>query len=296
MVKNVLENGGKKIFDYIIMKNIIYIVCIIIIYIFFIFLKIGITHPPRYPIEGFEESRKNIIPKIIWSYWDNPEVPEFIADCKKNWAKFAPNYEIKQLNRNNIENYVNMPENWQSLKSYRQADVLRLKLLEKYGGIWMDASILLLDNPDKFVDGDITLFTTPSTTQNNPVYENWFIASTKGNEIIKKWIVEVEKAIKDPKEYIESSSDYNNKLVKIPNYLICHLALRNIYDKHKGLFKNGKYYDSNTTAFYEHNKYNWKDVGMNAFQDFSIHPERLMIKLRGNDRTDDLKVPNIMIA
>jgi len=278
------------------MKNIIYIVCIIIIYIFFIFLKISISHPQRYTNERFEESRKNKIPKIIWSYWDNPEIPEFIADCKKNWEKFAPNYEIKQLNRNNIENYVNMPENWQNLKSYRQADVLRLKLLEKYGGIWMDASILLLDNPDKFIDRDITLFTTPSTTQNNPVYENWFIASTKGNEIIKKWIVEVEKAIKDPEEYIKSSSNYNNKLVENPNYLICHLALRNIYDMHKNLFKDGKFYDSNTTAFYEHNKYNWKDVGMNAFQDFSIHPERLMIKLRGNDRTDNLKVPRMIIA
>ena len=37
-------------------------------------------------IEWFEEDT-NDIPKIIWSYWDNPEVPEFIADCKKNCAK-----------------------------------------------------------------------------------------------------------------------------------------------------------------------------------------------------------------
>ena len=105
-----------------------------------------------------------------------------------------------------------MPENWQSLPPYRQADVLRLKLLEKYGGIWMDASILLLENPDKFVGGDVTLFTTPGTNNSNPVYENWFIASTKNNEIIKKWIVEVEKAIKDPDAYLASSSEYNKKL------------------------------------------------------------------------------------
>ena len=246
-------------------------------------------------IEWFEEDT-NDIPKIIWSYWDNPEVPEFIADCKKNWTKFAPNYKIIQLNRNNIENYVTMTKNWKSLKSYRQADILRLKLLEKYGGIWMDASILLLENPDNFIGGNITLFTTPTTTNDNPVYENWFIASTKGNVIIKKWIAEVETAIKDPSNYLALSSDYNKKLVNIPDYLICHLALRNIYDKNLQLFKNGKYHNSNTTAFYEHNKYNWQDVGMNAFKNFSIHPERLMIKLRGNDRKDDLKVPEIMIA
>ena len=129
-----------------------------------------------------------------------------------------------------------MPENWQNLPSYRQADVLRLKLLEKYGGIWMDASILLLDNPDNFVGGNITLFTTPTTTNEDPVYENWFIASTAGNEIIKKWISEVLIAIQNDKEYIASSNDYNKNLVMDTTYLICHLALRNIYEKIKIYF------------------------------------------------------------
>ena len=276
------------------MRNIIYLLCILIISFCFLFLK-------KREIKSFEGFEGNKIPKIIWSYWDNPEVPDFVAKFRKNWAKFAPNYEIRYLNKNNIDKYItNMPENWQNLRPYRQADILRLKLLEKYGGIWMDASILLLENPDKFVGGDVTLFTTPGTNNSNPVYENWFIASTKNNEIIKRWIVEVEKAIKDPDAYLESSSEYNKKLVSIPKYLICHLALRNIYDNHKNIFKNGKYYDSNKTAFYEHNKYNWKDVGMNAFKDFSIHPERLMIKLRGSDRKsanqNEVEVPEILIA
>jgi mannosyltransferase OCH1-like enzyme len=247
-------------------------------------------------IESFNE---NHIPKIIWSYWDNPEVPDFVTKCRKNWVKFAPNYEIRYLNKNNIENYItNMPENWQNLPPYRQADILRLKLLEKYGGIWMDASILLLENPDKFVGDDITLFITPITTNADPIYENWFIASTPNNEIIKKWVVEVEKALKNPEVYIESSSEYNKKLVNNPEYLICHLALRNIYDNHKDIFKNGKYIDSNTTAFYEHNKYSWKDVAINAFKDFSIHPERLMIKFISVDRNhiNEVEIPAVLIA
>jgi len=277
------------------MRNIFYLLFILVISFCFLFLK-------KREIKSYEGFEGNKIPKIIWSYWDNPEVPDFVSKCRKNWAKFAPNYQIRYLNKNNIDDYItNMPENWQSLPPYRQADVLRLKLLEKYGGIWMDASILLLENPDKFVGGDVTLFTTPSTNNDNPVYENWFIASTPNNQIIKRWVVEVEKAIKDSDAYLASSSEYNKKLVVTPKYLICHLALRNIYDKHKNLFKNGKYYDSNKTAFYEHNKYNWKDVGMKAFnKDFSIHPERLMIKLRGSDRrsvnNNEVEVPVVLIA
>jgi hypothetical protein len=273
------------------MKNIIYILLIVITSFSFLFFK-------KRVIENYEETK---IPKIIWSYWDNPEVPDFVAKCRKNWDKFAPNYKIMYLNKNNIEDYIsNMPENWKSLPPYRQADILRLKLLEKYGGVWMDASILLMENPDKFIGGDITLFTTPGTNNNNPVYENWFIASKKNNKIIKKWIVEVENAVKDPNRYLELSSEYNKKLVNDPEYLICHLALRNIYDKDKNLFKNGKYYDSNKTAFYEHNKYNWKDVGLNAFRNFSIHPERFMIKLRGSDRMsanqNEVEIPEVLIV
>ena len=61
------------------MKNIIYLLCILFISFCFLFLK-------KREIEDFEENK---IPKIIWSYWDNPEIPKFISDCKKNWKKFA---------------------------------------------------------------------------------------------------------------------------------------------------------------------------------------------------------------
>jgi hypothetical protein len=39
---------------------------------------------------------------------------------------------------------------------------------------------------------------------------------------------------------------------------------------------------------------------MNAFKNFSIHPERLMIKLRGSDRKsanqNDVEIPSVLIA
>lgn len=235
------------------------------------------------------------IPKIIWSFWDNSELPKFIKECQKNWEKYAPNYQINLLNKNNLTEYVDMPQNWENLPPYRISDVLRLKLLEKYGGIWMDASILLLNNPDNFVEKDITLFTTPSTTNENPIYENWFIASTKGNEIIKKWCQEVLYALINDNIYISLSSKYNKELVMMPEYLICHLVLRNIYDRDKNLFSNIKLYNSSDTAFYEHIKYNWTDVGKNAFNNFILEPKRLLIKFRGGDRNDNLQIPNILL-
>jgi hypothetical protein len=72
------------------------------------------------------------------------------------------------------------------------------------------------------------------------------------------------------------------------------------YDNQKDIFKNGKYYNSNETAYYEHAKYNWKDVCMNAFTDFRIYPERLMIKLTRFDRDSNIQnkvdIPSVLIA
>ena len=254
---------------------------IIIISIFFLLLF------PYNQIEQFN----NHIPKIIWAYWDKQNLPEFIKICQKNWKKFARHYKIHLLHKQNIENWINMPDNWQTLPPYRQSDIIRLKLLEKYGGIWMDASIILLTNPDNFIEGDLTLFTTPGTKLDNPVYENWFIASSKNNPIIKKWLKEVLLALKNKELYIKNSSNENKILVDNVNYLICHLCLRNIYEKNPKLFTNGKYYESKSTAFYEHYKHNWKNIGENIFKNFTINPNRLMIKLRRRDRKNIKNIP-----
>lgn len=247
---------------------------VIIISIFFIFC---INQPIT---EGFT----NNIPKIIWTYWDKKNLPEIVRLCQKNWKKFAPNYKINFLNKEDVNDYVDLPEYWRTLPPYRQSDIIRLKLLEKYGGVWMDASILLLTNPDNFIEGNLTLFTTPGTNLDNPVYENWFIASSKGNPVIKKWLNEVLNALNNKQLYISDSDSENVRLVGNVNYLICHLCLRNLYKKNKNLFKNGKYYESNTTAFHIHNKNNWKNINKNLFKDFYIDPKRLMIKMRGSDR------------
>ena len=237
------------------------------------------------------ENLTNNIPKHIFTYWDKHELPKTVQQCQQNWRKFAPNYKIHTIHQDTAENWVQMPPNWKALPPYRQADILRLKLLEKYGGIWMDASILLMTNPDNFVDGDLTMFTTPSTSLRNPVYENWFIASSKGNPVITEWVNEVLLALKDKKSYIANSNKNNTKLVGNNNYLICHLVLRNIYSKNPDLFKNGKFYESINTAFAEHKKHNWTNVGKNLFKNYKMQPNNLIIKMRGSDRRGVENIP-----
>lgn len=49
------------------------------------------------------------------------------------------------LNENNVHNYITLPEVNGSLPKSNVADIIRLLLLKKYGGVWMDASIFLTE-------------------------------------------------------------------------------------------------------------------------------------------------------
>jgi mannosyltransferase OCH1-like enzyme len=237
--------------------------------------------------ENFE-ANNDIVPKIIWTYWDNEDIPIFIKLCLKNWKRICTNYEINILHKNNVDKYINIPNNFNNLPSYRQSDITRLLLLQKYGGIWIDASTILFVSPDTFISkNNVTLFLTPGSNKKNIVYENWFISAPKNNQIINLWINEVLKAIYEPKKYIKNSSINNKNIVGNYNYLICHLALINVRDKYPYLFKNIKTIDSNNTAFYEHNKANWKGKKMidNIFnKNWILDNNKLFIKFRGNDR------------
>ncbi len=233
-----------------------------------------------------ENFTSNTVPKIIWTYWDNDNnIPELVKICQATWKKNAPNYIINNVNKNTATNWVNMPKDWENLPAYRQSDIIRLLLLEKYGGIWIDASTLMLKNLDTFLNkNDLTLFLTPSSTFQNPVFENWFISSPPHNKIIKNWTNESIYAIYNKDIYIKESPEFNKKTVNDHSYLICHLALKNIYEKQKEDFKNATIYESNKTAFYYHEKYNWKDIAYNLLREESYDPDKLIIKFRGPDR------------
>jgi hypothetical protein len=72
----------------------------------------------------------------------------------------------------------------------KKANWIRLTLLEKYGGVWVDASSFAVSGLDTLMvgadrDERLTVF---STRQNDAVATNWFIAAPMaGNPVVKAW-------------------------------------------------------------------------------------------------------------
>lgn len=106
------------------------------------------------PIEGYviERLHKFIfstsIPKLIFTYWHNENIPDYINDCINTWYYYCKDpWKINVLNSRTITDFltedVDFPANIWNYPIVKQTEMFRFALIKKYGGIWMDANIIM---------------------------------------------------------------------------------------------------------------------------------------------------------
>ena len=85
-----------------------------------------------------------MIPKIIHYCWfGRGEKPELAKRCIASWEKFCPDFEIREWNEDNCD-YLAMPfmaEAYAAKKYAFVSDVMRLVVLEQYGGVYFDTDV-----------------------------------------------------------------------------------------------------------------------------------------------------------
>jgi len=94
------------------------------------------------------------IPKVIHYCWfgKNPE-PQLMKKCMVSWKKNLPDYELMLWNEENFD----IESNRFSREAYRSgkwafvSDYVRLVVLYKYGGIYMDTDVEVLKSLDIFL-------------------------------------------------------------------------------------------------------------------------------------------------
>lgn len=95
------------------------------------------------------------IPKIIHYCWfGGADKSKKIKECIESWHIKCQNYEIKEWNESNFNVNMNsyVKEAYENKKWAFVADYARLWIVYKYGGIYLDTDVELLDNLDKFLD------------------------------------------------------------------------------------------------------------------------------------------------
>ena len=98
-----------------------------------------------------------MLPKIIHYCWfGRGEKPVLAQKCIDSWRKFCPDFEIREWNEDNCD-YLAMPfmmEAYAAKKYAFVSDVMRLIVLEQYGGVYFDTDVELVRDLAPLMDDE----------------------------------------------------------------------------------------------------------------------------------------------
>lgn len=132
------------------------------------------------------------IPKIIWIYWAQGEdqAPYLVRRCIASWREQNPGWDVRVLDEDGIAHHAEDMATLESLPRRFTANLLRLQLLARHGGVWVDATTLChrpLDDWIPLMAGQTGFFVF-----RGPYFDrwldNWFIAANPKNELINAWV------------------------------------------------------------------------------------------------------------
>lgn len=178
----------------------------------------------------YRDNKKPVIKtKNLFIYWDKKFInsPEIIKSCLISWKINNPTWKIIELNDDNLYEYIDIkkeiPEiNNKVMEKAGYSDIVRIFLLEKYGGVWCDATAFCHVPLDfwlyKFINEGFVAFTN---IIKNRTIRSWFLYGEKDNYIIKKWK--------------EKTINYwnNNKSKNLPPYFWFHYLFTELVSKDK---------------------------------------------------------------
>lgn len=97
------------------------------------------------------------IKKTIHYLWLSDEKPKAVEKCLESWEKHLKDYEIIEWNKTNFpyNDFLYTREAFSKKKWAFVTDFFRLWVLEKYGGIYLDADVTLNGNFDSFLEDNL---------------------------------------------------------------------------------------------------------------------------------------------
>lgn len=142
-----------------------------------------------------------IVSKKVWFCWLQglDSAPEMVKACYDSVCRFMDGYEVVVIDTNNYREYVELPgyveEKWKErvIPSALFSDILRLELLIRYGGVWIDSTVLMTDPGllmkhewlDGILNADLFFFLYRDREKRFSGIGNWFISARPGHWALK---------------------------------------------------------------------------------------------------------------
>lgn len=132
----------------------------------------------------------------LWIFWwqgiDN--APDLVKVCYKSVIDNLKDWDIILITENNYKDYVSFPDFILEKLSNGQitlthfSDLLRLELLIKYGGLWLDATVLCTGSniPKSILESDLFVYQAqkPGADGRAVVMSSWCMYAKTNNKIL----------------------------------------------------------------------------------------------------------------
>lgn len=138
----------------------------------------------------------------VWTYWDG-NMSNLVDICLTRIAKSCAatlTHKHHHITKSTICKYIKLEAfSCYHEKTTMKSDLLRLALLNKYGGIWLDASVYILAPVQSLFEGPDNSpffrgYFNPSNSNNvlYPVIEVAAMYSSPGNPLVHKWLSKIQ--------------------------------------------------------------------------------------------------------
>ena len=147
-------------------------------------------------------SKENIVPESnsndygIWQLWEQglENAPQVVRACLDSVAKYNPDIKRIILTKENIKEYVDIPDYiWvlkekNVIKSAHFSDILRTYLLLQHGGCWIDATVLMTAPLPEYVkNADLFVLKADENADLDGLnMASYFISAKPNNKILQQ--------------------------------------------------------------------------------------------------------------
>jgi len=136
-----------------------------------------------------------MIPRIIWIYWHQgwDAAPEIAVTCKSTWIANNQRWDVRAISYDSLKDYLDIEKEFpgildKDLSLASLSDVIRIALLRKFGGVWVDSTLYCRDPLDEWIgfleDQDFFAFSKPAPDR---MVSSWFLLAKLDSLIIQKW-------------------------------------------------------------------------------------------------------------
>jgi len=131
------------------------------------------------------------LPKKIWFLWfqGKAEMPEIIKMCFESWVRHNHAWEVLFLSRENLAGFIDLEAktqlNLDEIPLQAQTDIIRINLLKKHGGVWVDATCYCNTPLDNWLDNSTKSgFFAFSKPHEDRMISSWFLAAKPNNVLV----------------------------------------------------------------------------------------------------------------